>query len=237
METASDISPAPPQERGLLSTAFTTKGRAGRLRYLIYLMSYCPLIMILGLFAPLYIFGIPLIVANYVCATVQRCHDIGLAGWWAFVLGLPGPNLALLVIPGRATNRYGDPPTSVRREPMVAAVMVLLTIGACSAYYRYTYLPAIQAYETRNAIIGGTWEKLTGSSPIAQLDFTAPTSGSITLDTGQRVPMTYRARYRVLYLSFQIGGIPYAGQLQHNLQSGQIEITDGEVIVGTYERR
>jgi hypothetical protein len=199
-------------------------------------MSYFPLVMILGLFGPLYVIGIPIVVANYVCATVRRCHDIGLSGWWALVLGLPGLNLALLVVPGRATNRFGEPPTSARGERLAAFVMLILLIAACGAYYLYIFRPAIQAYETRNAIDGPPWEKRSGESPITRLSFTSPTAGSITLDTGQHTPMKYRARYRTLYLSFTVDGVSYIEQVQHNVQSDRLELLDGDAIIGTYER-
>ena len=221
----------------MLAAAFTSRGRTGRLRYLIYLMSYCPLIMLLGLLGPLYLLGIPIVVANYICATIQRCHDIGLNGWWSLILGLPGPNLALLVIPGRAANRYGEPLAFARREGLIAAVMVLLTIAACSAYYLYIFRPAIQAYETRNAIGGAPWKKLSGKSAISRLEFTSPVAGFITLDTGQRIPMKYRGRYRTLYLSFTLDGVQYSDQLQHNTQSHRLEMSDGGAIIGTYGQR
>jgi uncharacterized membrane protein YhaH (DUF805 family) len=235
METSPPVS-TQAYEPGLLATAFTSKGRAGRLLYLIYLMSYFPLIMILGLFGPLYVIGIPIVVANYVCATIRRCHDIGLSGWWALVLGLPGLNLALLVIPGGATNRFGEPPIYARGERPAALVMLLLLIAACGAYYLYIFRPAIQAYETRNAIDGPPWEKRSGESPITRLSFTSPTAGSITLDTGQHIPMEYRARYRTLYLSFTFHGVSYVEQVQHNVQSDRLELLDGDAIIGTYER-
>jgi len=220
----------------LLAAAFTTKGRAGRLRYLIYLMSYCPLIMILGLFGPLYVIGIVVVIANYICATFQRCHDIGLNGWWSAIFGLPGPNLALLAIRGQAANRYGDPPAPVRSERLIAPVMVVLMLIACSAYYLYIFRPAIQAYETRKAIGGGSWRMLTGASPITQFNFVSPTGGSIILDTGQRVPMTYRARYRTVYLSLALDGNQYLEQLQYNVQTDRLELIDGGAIIGTYGR-
>src|SRR5262245_35739060 len=147
METAAKSSLTQTNERGMLATAFTTKGRSSRLRYLTYLLSYCPLIMILGLLGPLYVIGIPIVIANYICATIQRCHDIGISGWWAALLGLPGPNLLLLAIPGKAATRYGDPPASVGRERVAALAMGALTLIACSVYYLYIARPAIQAYE------------------------------------------------------------------------------------------
>jgi len=192
--------------------------------------------MMLGLFGPLYVIGIPIVIANYICATIRRCHDIGLNGWWALVLGLPGPNLVLLLVPGKASNRFGEQPTSDRSECIVALTMVLLTITACSAYYFYVFRPAIQAYETRNAIGGVPWEKRSGASPIVRLSFTSPTSGSITLETGQHIPMKYRARYRTLYLSFTVDGTSYMEQLQHNVQFNRLEMLDGDAISGTYER-
>jgi len=236
METSSQALATQGNELGILATAFTAKGRAGRLRYFIYLMSYYPLIMILGLFGPLYVIGIPIVIANYICATIRRCHDIGLSGWWALVLGLPGPNLVLLLIPGRAANRYGEQPTSARSERLVALVMFVLTIAACGAYYLYVFRPAIQAYETRNAIGGTPWEKRSGESPIIHLSFTSPTSGSITLETGQHLPMNYRARYRTLYLSFTVDGTAYMEQLQHNVELNRLELLDGDAIIGSYER-
>ena len=236
METSPLVTATQANEPGLLATAFTTKGRAGRLPYLIYLLSYCPLIMILGLFGPLYVIGIPIVVANYVCATIRRCHDIGLNGWWALALGLPGPNLVLLVVPGRATNRFGEPPTSARSERLAAVVMLLLSIAACGAYYLYIYRPAIQAYETRNAIDGPPWEKRSGESPIARLSFTSPTAGSMTLDTGQSISMNYRARYRTLHLSFAVDGVSYVELVRHNVQADRLEMLDGDAIIGTYER-
>ena len=236
METSADPLPRPTTERSLLATAFTTKGRANRLRYLIYLMSYCPLIMILGLLGSFYVIGIPIVIANYICATIQRCHDIGLNGWWSAVLGLPGPNLALLAIRGKTANRYGDPPAPVGSERLIASLMVVLTLVACSAYYLYIFRPAIQAYETRNAIGGGSWRMLTGASPIDQLNFVSPTGGSIILDTGQRVSMTYRARYRNVYVSFTLDGNQYLEQLQHNTQTDRLEVIDGGAIIATYGR-
>jgi hypothetical protein len=199
-------------------------------------MSNCPLIMFLGLFGPLYVIGIPIVIATYICATIRRCHDIGLSGWWALVLGLPVLNLALLVVPGAAANRFGEQPTSDRSERLAALVMLLLTIAACSAYYLYVFRPAFQAYETRNAIGGAPWEKRSGESPIAYLGFTSPGSGSITLETGEHIPMNYRARYRTLYLSFAVDGASYIEQLQYNVELDRLEMLDGDAIIGTYER-
>lgn len=236
MEASSQTATEHPTEPGILATAFTAKGRVGRLRYFIYLMSYCPVLMILGIFAPLYVIGIFMVIANYICATIRRCHDIALSGWWALVLGLPGPNLVLLVVPGREPNRYGEQPASIRSERLVALVMLLLTIGACGVYYLYVFRPAIQAYETRNAIGGAPWEKHSGESPIVRLSFTAPTTGSITLQTGQQIPMNYRGRYRTLYVSFTVEGVSYMEQLQHNVQLNRLDMIDGDAVTGTYER-
>lgn len=236
METSPQVSSTQATEPGLLATAFTTKGRAGRLRYLTYLLSYCPLIMVLGLLGPLYIIGIPIVIVSYACATIRRCHDIGLSGWWALLLGLPVLNVALLVVPGKTTNRFGEPPTLASGERLVAFVMLLLSIAACGAYYLYTFRPAYQAYETRNAIGGGSWGKRSGESPIDRLSFTAPTSGFITLETGQQVAMIYRARYRTLYVSFTVDGVSYMQQIQHNVEADRLEMLDGDAIIGTYER-
>jgi hypothetical protein len=153
------------------------------------------------------------------------------------ILGLPGLSLALLIIPGKEVNRYGNPPPSIRSQRFTAAIMVFLTIVAWSAFYLYIFRPAFQAYETRNAISGGVWGKITGESPIAQFTFASPNSGSITLNTGQNVPMTYRARYRTLYLSFSLNDNQYLEQLQYNIKSNQLEMMEGDAIVGIYERR
>jgi len=234
MEPATNDAPKLASEQGILSNAFTTSGRTGRLRYLIYMASYFPLIMLLGLFGPLKVIGIPVVIANYVCATIQRCHDVGLSGWSAVILGLPGANILLMVMPSKGANRYGDPLSSGRKERLIAVLMVILTIAACSVYYFYIFRPALQAYETRNAIGGRAWERMTGASPITKLNFTAPASGEIVIDTDQRISMTYRARYRTVYLSFTLDGNQYLQPMQYNVKSGQLEMTDGDAVVGTY---
>jgi hypothetical protein len=200
-------------------------------------MSYYPLLTILGLFGPLYVLGIPFILGNYICVTIQRCHDIGLSGWWSIALGLPGPNLALLAIPGNSgVNRYGQPLSPVRSERLIAPVMVLLTIASCGLYYLYGFRPAFQAYETRNAIMTAGWEKAAGDSPISRVEFTAPTKGVITLDSGEQIPMDYRARYRTLYLSFTLDGVGYAAEIRHNTDSNELEMLEDNAVTGTYRQ-
>ncbi len=239
METSEPVSiDSTTAQRGVLAAAFTSKGRAGRLRYLIYLMSYAPLVMLLGLFGPLYVLAIALIMISYPLVTIQRCHDLGLSGWWSLLLGLPGPNLALLVIPGsRNANRFGAVPGVSRGEWIAASLTILLTVAACSAYYLYIYRPAIQAYETRNAIGKGPWERTSGDLAIQRLEFTKPTSGSITFDSNQVVSMTYRGRYRNLEIQFEHEGAWYALQARYNVDVNVIEIIEDERIVGIYGQR
>ena len=121
---------------------------------------------------------------------------------------------------------------------LIALVMVLLTIAALHRFdYLYVFRPAIQAYETRNAIGGASWQKLSGESRITEFNFTSPIGGSITLDDGSRIAMRYRARYRTLYLQFSLDGAQYTEVLQHKPETGQLEVVDGDVIIGTYGRQ
>src|SRR4051812_9816269 len=63
-------------------------------------MSCAPLALLLSLLGPVYVAGLLVSLVNYALATIQRCHDPGLRGWWALVLGMPSLP-TLLVIPGK----------------------------------------------------------------------------------------------------------------------------------------
>lgn len=103
-------------------------GRIGRLRYLIWLCAIYLVIQVMSVVWPLWIASLLGGLGCYAVATVRRVRDLGLASWFALLLGLPLVSLVLLVLPGtRASNRHGEAPAPASRKEWALALVLLIT--------------------------------------------------------------------------------------------------------------
>ena len=137
----------------------STKGRIGRLRYIVYTLGLSVLVYLgmsvlsvlvakLGLFfAPdegiiigvvitiLFILAHVTILGINVLLTIQRSHDFNVTGWLSLVLLFPLTLLLFWIIPGgRNANQFGPPPTPNKgRELAVMVTLLLLGVAGLHA--------------------------------------------------------------------------------------------------------
>lgn len=74
--------------------------------------------------------------------TVRRLRDMGWSQWLALLMALPYLNVALfllaVVYPGqRAANRYGQPPLSTRKAPLL---LLLLSVAAYGMLFTWFHI-------------------------------------------------------------------------------------------------
>jgi uncharacterized membrane protein YhaH (DUF805 family) len=136
---------------------FSTAGRIGRARYVLYTMGLPLLIMfVTGLIAAFAgTMGGVLMVVSWIAVvaitgllTVQRCHDFDTTGWLALVALIPLVNLIFWFTPGTdGRNRFGarTPPNSTGVLIGVWIVPAIFIVGIISAIS----IPAYQQYVDR----------------------------------------------------------------------------------------
>ena len=112
-----------------------TKGRIGRLRFLLYTFGLS--FLGAGLAAALILIpsvgpilaGITyiLIFVFSIFLAIQRCHDFNAIGWWSLIMLIPLVSLVFYFIPGtKGSNRFGyQPPPNSKAEK----IGVFLIIG------------------------------------------------------------------------------------------------------------
>lgn len=137
---------------------FTTKGRIGRIRYLMYTLG----VALAGMFLAMLLMLIPVIgpflaivlyIGIFVVSiflTIQRSHDFNTTGWMSLILFIPLVSLIFYFIPGtKSTNKYGLQPPPNGKAMTVAAFILLaiFVIGILAAIA----LPAFQDYAIRTA--------------------------------------------------------------------------------------
>lgn len=138
---------------------FSTAGRIGRARYILYSMGLPLLIMfVIGLVAAfagtmggaLMVAGWIAVVAISIMLTVQRCHDFDTTGWLALVALIPLVNLIFWFMPGTdGRNRFGarTAPNSTGVLIGVWIVPAVFIVGIIAAIS----IPAYQQYVERAA--------------------------------------------------------------------------------------
>ncbi|RTZ66443.1 MAG: DUF805 domain-containing protein [Aquificaceae bacterium] len=113
---------------------FTSQGRLGRLRYLLYtlgvtlvggiLAALLALIPVVGVFLAAIIY-IGLLVITFFL-TIQRCHDFNATGWFSLVILIPIVSLVFYFIPGtKASNKYGLQPPPNSKGVKIGAFLIL----------------------------------------------------------------------------------------------------------------
>lgn len=123
---------------------FTSQGRIGRIRYLMYTMG----VGLAGMLLAMLLMTIPLIgpflaIALYVAIlvisiflTIQRSHDFNVTGWMSLVLLIPLVSLIFYFIPGtKGSNQYGlqPPPNSTAIKVTAFLLLALFLIGILAA--------------------------------------------------------------------------------------------------------
>jgi len=123
---------------------FTSKGRIGRIRYLMYTMGVGLVGMLLaGLMMIIPVVGPFLTIALYVAIlvisiflTIQRSHDFNTTGWMSLVLLIPLVSLIFYFIPGtKISNKYGlqPPPNSKAITITAFLLLAVFVIGILAA--------------------------------------------------------------------------------------------------------
>jgi uncharacterized membrane protein YhaH (DUF805 family) len=137
---------------------FTSEGRIGRIRYLMYTMGISLVGMLLaGLMMIIPVVGPFLTIAVYIAIfvisiflTIQRSHDFNTTGWMSLVLLIPLVSLIFYFIPGtKSSNTYGlqPPPNSKAIKITAFLLLAVFVIGILAAIA----LPAYQDYIVRAA--------------------------------------------------------------------------------------
>lgn len=135
---------------------FTSKGRIGRIRYLMYTMGVGLVgALLAGLMMIIPVIGPFLVIAMYVAIlvvsvflTIQRSHDFNTTGWMSLVLLIPLVSLIFYFIPGtKGSNNYGlqPPPNSKAIKITAFVLLAIVVLGILAAIA----LPAYQDYVMR----------------------------------------------------------------------------------------
>lgn len=130
---------------------FTSKGRLGRIRYLMYTMGISIVGMLLvGLMALIPVVGPFLLIVVYVgivvisvFLTIQRSHDFNTTGWMSLVMLIPLVSLIFYFVPGtKGSNNYGlqPPPNSKAIKITAFLLLAFFVLGIVAAIA----LPAIK---------------------------------------------------------------------------------------------
>lgn len=137
---------------------FTSAGRLGRIRYLMYTMGVGLVGMILIAIGMMIPFAGPFIaIAIYIAIlvisvllTIQRCHDFNKSGWLSLLILIPLVSLIFYFWPGtKGENNHGHQPppnsTAIKVGAFLLLGLFVLSIVAAIA------LPAYQDYALRAA--------------------------------------------------------------------------------------
>lgn len=135
---------------------FTSAGRLGRIRYLMYTMGVAlagMLLIAIGMMLPLVgpIVAIAVYIAILVMSillTIQRCHDFNKSGWYALLLLVPLVSLIFYFWPGtQGENNHGHqpPPNSTMIKVGAFLLLGIFVLGIVAAIA----LPAYQDYAIR----------------------------------------------------------------------------------------
>jgi uncharacterized membrane protein YhaH (DUF805 family) len=140
-----------PQEAKL----FSTSGRIGRARYILYSIGVTFAIMAAGVLLSLVTAGLAIFPAYIallvitVMLTIQRCHDFNASGWLALLLLIPLVNLIFWFIPGTdGSNRWGNKTVPNSTGVLVGAWICALIIPL-SGILAAISIPAYQQYVER----------------------------------------------------------------------------------------
>ena len=225
-------------ERGVSSRAlFSAKGRIGRTRYVLYLSAYYLAVQIAALVPPLNLVVLVAALVSYCFVTTQRIHDIGLAGWYTLILGIPVVNLILVFIPGsKRSNRFGEPPTSPStKEAAAAGVAGAATIALLIATYLLVVKPAFNAYFTRNAIATVEWVRTSHDIPIERIDFTSPQQVRVSVDGFGTVEGVYDTVSSTVFLEIEVEDAVYLLELIYDPTANRLAYVEEGDVVGFLE--
>lgn len=150
-QTISGISEDLPQEVKI----FSTSGRIGRARYVVYLFGLSLLIMVGGFLLSLITAGLAMIPAYIALLviqfmlTIQRCHDFDTSGWLSLLIFVPLVNFMFIFIPGtNDTNRWGSK-TMPNSTAMVVGAWICALIIPLSGILAAIAIPQYQKYVER----------------------------------------------------------------------------------------
>lgn len=216
---------------------FTAKGRIGRTRYVLYLSCFYLAVQLAALVPPLHLLLLPVIAVSYGFVTIRRTHDIGLAGWYALLLGIPVVNLVLAALPGSTeTNRFGEvPPSPSMLEGLATGITAMATSLLLFATYVLVVQPAFVAYDTRNAIADDAWLRATFEVPIERIDFTGPRRARVSVDGYGTVDGVYDAVGRRLYVAIDVNGESYLLELVYDPVTNRLEYVEAGKVTGFLE--
>ena len=124
---------------------FTSEGRLGRIRYLLYtigvglvgmmLAAVLTFIPIVGPILALVLY-IGIIVVT-ILLTIQRSHDFNTTGWMSLALLIPIASLIFYFIPGtKGSNNYGlQPPPNSKAVKVTAFLLLALFVVIILAFF------------------------------------------------------------------------------------------------------
>ncbi len=129
---------------------FTSEGRLGRIRYLMYTMGVGLVGMLLAaMFVMIPVIGVFLAIALYIgiivvsiFLTIQRCHDFNMTGWLSLLMLVPLASLIFYLISGtKGNNQYGlqPPPNSTAIQIGAFLLLGLFLAGILAAIVIPTY--------------------------------------------------------------------------------------------------
>jgi uncharacterized membrane protein YhaH (DUF805 family) len=129
---------------------FSTKGRMGRVRYIVNSVGLNLLIGIIsGVLGDVAVYlGYGLQIAVNLMLTIQRCHDFDSSGWWSLFGLIPLVNLFFWFKAGTVgPNRFGNqtPPNGTLSIIIAIFFPVLIVVGIVAAIA----IPAYQQYAKR----------------------------------------------------------------------------------------
>ena len=137
---------------------FTSKGRIGRIRYLMYTMGVgliglllAALLMVIPVIGPFLAIALYIgIMVISIFLTIQRSHDFNTTGWLSLVILIPLVSLIFYFIPGtKGSNKYGlQPPPNGKAIKIIAFLLLAFFVLGILASIA---IPAYQDYITRAA--------------------------------------------------------------------------------------
>lgn len=134
---------------------FSSEGRLGRLRYLVYTFgitmvggisaSLLALIPTIGIFFATILY-IGILAASFFL-TIQRSHDFNASGWLSVLYLIPLVSLVFFFIPGSTeSNQFGEPtPPNSTAINVISSILITFFVLAIIGMIAAITIPALQS--------------------------------------------------------------------------------------------